>query len=178
MTREIKLVFGRTGSGKSYLVKTVLLKDYNRIVIIDTQFEYDGLIFYDFMSLSEYHLTNSPESFKYVCRFKNDTDIEYLFKWCYAVGNLVLVVEEAEQYINPYAKSSNFLYLVRYGRHKAVSIIGIARRLSELSTDFKAQVNEIISFKQVLPLDIKLAEQLGLYNLDTLPQYQYKSVQY
>lgn len=178
MKREIKLIFGKTGSGKSFLVKNKILPLFTRLVIVDPQQEYEGLVFFSFEDLSTYHLENSPETFRYVARFSSDLDIEYLFKWCYVIGNLCLVVEEAEQYISPYAKSNSFLYLVRYGRHKSISIIGIARRLSELSTDFKAQVNEIISFKQTLPLDLKLAEQLGLFGLDTLPEYQYKSIQY
>ncbi|MCC7332647.1 MAG: DUF87 domain-containing protein [Flavobacteriales bacterium] len=178
MNREIKLIFGKTGSGKSYFVKNKILPLFSRLVIIDPQLEYEGLIFTDYSDLANFHLENSPESFRYVCRFNSDLDIDFLFRWCYAVGNLCLVVEEAEQYISPYAKSSNFLYLVRYGRHKSISIIGIARRLSELSTDFKAQVNEIISFKQTLPLDLKLAEQLGLFGLDKLGKYETKIVQY
>lgn len=179
MKREIKLVFGKTGSGKSYFVKNELLKNYSRIVIVDPQFEYEeGLVFTSIQDLSTFYLEHRPEKFTFIARFKSDRDIELLFRWCYIIGNLVLVVEEAEQYISPYTKSSNFLKLVRYGRHKAVSIIGVARRLSELSTDFKSQVNTIYSFKQTLPLDLKLAEQLGLYNLDKLPVYQYNSVEY
>ena len=176
-TREITLVFGKTGSGKSYFTRSYI-QDFERVVIIDPLHEYEGLIFTNINDLIDFYEYNKPETFRFVCRFENDSEYDYLFEFCNAVGNLLLVVEEAEMYISPYAKSSEFLNLVRYGRHKAISIIGVARRASELSTDFKAMVNRIVSFKQTLPHDLKIMSQLGLENLEQLPDYEYKEVYY
>lgn len=176
--RLIKLIFGRTGYGKSFLAKK-LIKDFNRVIVIDPMFEYEsGLIFLSFEDMLNYYKEHLPETFTFICRFSNDVDIEFAFKFCTVVGNLLLVVEEAEIYISPFAKSTNFLNLVRYGRHKSISILGIARRTSELSTDLKAQVNGIYSFNQMLPRDIAIMQELGFSGIENLPFYEYQYIEF
>lgn len=176
--REIILIFGKTGSGKTFLAN-ILTKNVKRLIIVDVFNEYEkGIIFNSFLDLLEYHKKNNPENFRYIARFESDLDYDYLFKFCYEVGNLTLLVEEAEIYINPYQKRNEFLKLVRYGRHREISIIGIARRVTELSTDFKAQVNKIYSFKQTLPRDLKIMQELGFENLESLNEHKYAIVEY
>lgn len=176
--RTIRLIFGRTGYGKSYLAK-FLIKSEKRVLIIDPMLEYDsGLIFTTFEDLISYYREHKPETFKFICRFKSDLEIEFAFRFCSIVGNLLLVVEEAEIYISPFARSTNFLDIVRYGRHNSISILGIARRTSELSADLKAQVNTIYSFNQILPRDIKLMEEMGFINIDKLPPHEYHKLDY
>jgi len=135
--------------------------------------EYEGTIVENFEDCCDYFLNVKPSSFRIVARFTDDLDIEYLFKLCFVVGNLVLVVEEAEIYISPFAKSTSFLRLVRYGRHRNIRIIGVARRVSELSVDFRAQVNTIISFKQTEPRDLAIMQELGFTGLENLNNYQF-----
>lgn len=176
--RKIILIFGRTGSGKTFLAKKLISK-FKRIIIIDKMLEYDSdTIFYNFDSLLDYYLKNVPDEFIFVCRFENDSDIELLFKFCWYAKNLLLVVEESELYISPYQKQSNFLKLVRYGRHRAISIIAIARRVVELSNDVKANADEIISFKQILKKDIEYLKQLGFQKIDNLKQYEFEVINY
>jgi len=175
--RKIYLIFGKTGSGKSTLAKK-LLADFERQIIIDPQFEYsEGTIFNDILELQCYHFEYRPETFKYICRFDKDLDYEFLFRWVYIIGDCVLLTEEAEQYISPRSTQGDFLRLVRYGRHKNISIIGIARRPTELSIDFRSQVNKIISFKQTDPTDIERMESLGFSGVENLPDYEFVEVE-
>lgn len=88
--------------------------------------------------------------------------------------NICIVVEEAEIYIKPQSQSTAFLYLCRYGRHSDVSIIAVARRSAELSTNVKALCDRIISFKQTLPRDLQSLEVLGLPDLDKLELFDYQ----
>jgi hypothetical protein len=169
MSERISLIFGKTGTGKSTLAKE-LIKDQNRVIIIDPQREYnETIIFENIPSLWDYIEKN--ENFGVLsCRFETDLEIDYLFRTCKIIGNLTLVVEEAEIYISPNARSGYFLDLVRYGRHKGVKIIGIARRRAELSADFRGMCEVIYSFKQTEPLDIDAMKKLsndfnGLENL-------------
>lgn len=179
-TRVIYLIYGKTGSGKSTLAKK-LIKNFSRICIIDALHEYnEGIIFYSLMDFTNYLKTYKyqKENFTYIFRFTNDNDINNLFVLIYELENICLLLEEAEIYISPYSKRSSFLKLVRYGRHKEISIIGIARRISELSTDFRAQVNKIYTFKQTDFNDLKKLESLGIYDADKLAEYEFKELQY
>ena len=145
-------------------------------MVVDALAEYDGICIESFENFVEYFREFHPDSFRLVCRFSSDLDLEYLFKALFEIGNATLVVEEAEIYISPYAKSGSFLRLVRYGRHKNINIIGVARRATELSMDFRAQTNRIISFTQTEPRDIQALEKLGFHNLGKLPLYEFTEI--
>lgn len=176
--RKIILIFGRTGSGKSYLTKR-LIKKIDRVCIIDVLFEYDnGLIFYTLSDFLDYLEKKTEKKFCYIFRFTSDFEIELLFDLLYTLSNLTLVVEEAEIYISSYSKKSNFLKLVRYGRHKSISIIAVARRVTELSNDLRAQANKIISFKQILKNDLDYLKTLGFHKVETLKQFDFETVIY
>ena len=178
--RKIILIFGRTGSGKTYFAKR-LISGLDRVIVIDKMFEYDdGIVFNNINDMIDYILMYKPDKFKFICRFESDVEIELLFKLCWYLKNLVLVVEESELYISPYTKQSEFLRLVRYGRHKSISIIAIARRVVELSNDVKANADKIITFKQILTKDLEYLERLGFdkEKVLNLKNYEYCEIIY
>lgn len=174
MERNIFLIFGKTGTGKTTLAKK-LFSEYKRIIIVDSLAEYqNGIIFYTYEDFRDYILFKTDrENFRYILRFTTDDEIEQMFNLVFDLTDFVLVLEEAEIYISPYTKKSNFLRLVNYGRHREISIIGIARRTSELSLQLRAQVNKIYSFKQTEIQDIEKMEKLGLIGLDKLEKYKF-----
>jgi hypothetical protein len=175
--RSVTVIFGKTGTGKSYHAKKII-KTFSRVIICDPKHEYDGLVFENFSDLSDYYKEYKPESFAFVCRFENELDYDYVFKLALIIEDLLLVVEEAEIYISPGARSSSFLDLVRYGRHHGISILGIARRATELSIDFKAMCDKIISFKQTFPRDIKTMQELGFEDVENLPEYEFIEIDF
>lgn len=176
MSRKITLIFGKTGTGKSTKAKSLIKESLSsRIIVIDALAEYDEFIIVEnFLDFYEYVKDN--QDFKLACRFSSDMDIEYLFKIVFELGNILLIVEEAEIYISPYAKQSNFLRLVRYGRHKNISIIGIARRAAELSIDLRANTDNIISFKQTELTDIEIMKKIGFENLNNLNEFESREI--
>lgn len=147
-----------------------------RLLVIDSRAEYNNgfTIVYDFENLYEYIV--NKDNFKVACRFTNDDDIEFTFKLIFVLKNICLLAEEAEVYISPYAKQSYFLNLVRYGRHQNISIVGVARRASELSIDLRANTDIIYSFKQTEQNDLEKMEKIGFQNLDNLPEHEYKQI--
>lgn len=173
MTERITLIFGKTGTGKTTFAKSIV-KNEQRLICIDPLAEFDYEVFTDFESAYNYLTVN--ETFKVSIRFTNDLDFEYLFKLIFELENITLLLEEAEIYISPSVRSSEFLRLVRYGRHRKINIVGIARRSAELSRDFRSQTNRIVSFKQTDIIDLKNLELLGLSNLDNLNEHEYKEV--
>jgi hypothetical protein len=150
-----------------------LIENEKRLIVLDPREEYNNLIIIEDFESFIFFIKKKKE-FRISCRFTRDEDIEFLFKAIFDIENVLLVMEECEVFINPGNKSSNFLRLVRYGRHKQIRLIGVARRTAELSRDFRAQVNKVISFKQTEDIDLKKMEELGLKNLDNLISLDYK----
>lgn len=144
--------------------------------MIDKMFEYEGIEIYNFLDFYEYTLTH--KQFRIACRFECDLDYEYLFRLIFELKNITLLAEEIELYVNPRTQSSSFLRLVRYGRHRQINIVGIARRASEMSIDFRSQTNRIISFRQTEINDLKIFENIGLHDLDKLGDHNYKEIYY
>ena len=174
--RQIIIVYGKTGTGKTSLAQKIIAEK-KRVIIIDPKDEYeDGLIFSNLLDLFQFMISYNPKEFKFICRFESDLEHEYLFSLCQVIEDVLLVVEEAEIYISPFAKSSTFLDLCRYGRHHNISILGIARRSSELSINFRSLVTRLISFKQTEPRDLKIMEELGFKDIDKLPEYEYQEI--
>ena len=167
MNNEIVLVLGRKGSGKSSLVKNVLIKDKKRLIIIDVQSEYDDyLIIEDFESLDEY--ISEHKEFKIACRFTNDKDLYFLFSYVFIEGNLTLCCDELSKYVSAYKKGHPFSDLINFGRHKQIDIIGVARRPAELSREFRSQADIIYSFYQYDEKDLQVLNEMGIYEADKL----------
>jgi chromosomal replication initiation ATPase DnaA len=176
-TRKIFLIFGKTGTGKSFLANK-LINDFPRTITIDPKHEYtNGLIFYSFEVFANYIIDNKflydiNKEFNFICRFNLETEIESLFELCEIIENVCLLIDEIEFYIDARNKSTYFNNLINYGRHHNISIIGIARRPSEMSTTLKSQVDKIFSFQMSLPSDIKYLENFGFTNVESLPLYR------
>jgi energy-coupling factor transporter ATP-binding protein EcfA2 len=184
--REITIIFGRTGSGKTFLVKK-LIEPLKRVIIIDALNEYtDGIIFYNIKDFAQYFLDNpNLKEFRIICRFHNfdlnsdmETTFNRLFDLVFHISNLTLVIEEAEIYISSNQRKSVFNNLVKYGRHKAISIIAVARRVTELSNELKSQLNIAYSSKQILQKDIDYLKILGFKQIENLPQYEFEKIEY
>jgi chromosomal replication initiation ATPase DnaA len=176
-TRKIFLIFGKTGTGKSFLANN-LISDFSRTIIVDPKHEYkNGLIFYTFEVLANYIIDNKflndvNKEFNFICRFNLESEIESLFELCEIVENVCLLIDEIEFYIDSRNKSTYFNNLINYGRHHNISLIGIARRPAEMSTTLKSQVDKIFSFQMSLPNDVKYMENLGLTDVDKLPLFR------
>jgi hypothetical protein len=173
--RQIILIYGKTGMGKSTKAKEII-SGYDRVIIIDPKAEYDGLVFTDCVDMIEYYEANEPEKFIFICRFQTDVEHESVFKFCEVIENVLLVVEECEIYISPKSQSSYFYNLCRYGRHHNVSVLGIARRSGEISIGFRSLVTKIISFKQTEPRDVKYMDDLGLHDVDKIEPHEFIEV--
>ncbi len=171
---RLTIIYGKTGTGKTLLSKS-LIKDEKRVIVIDMLDEYSDesfIVVKDFDSF--YEIVTNQKEFKISCQYSNDLDIETTFQLVRKIKNLVLVVEEASIYISPNTRQSYFLDLCRFGRHENIKIIGISRRASELSADFKGLSECIISLRQTEPLDLSILSKLGLNNLSDLTPYEYK----
>ncbi len=149
----ITLVFGKRGSGKTYLVKK-LIRDLYSAVVADVFNEYAPL-----------PLAKTPQDIvdnRKIRVMMDSENAENLFLETIShLKNRTIVIEEIDRFCSPYWIEPRLDRLVRYGRHKNISIIGVSRRPVEIHRNLTANANEIISFRMIEPNDLKYFRQIS-----------------
>jgi DNA helicase HerA-like ATPase len=184
MTPFIKIVLGKRGSGKSYLVKNKLMFSYTecrKIVIIDPNHEYEGLVAENFGDFVNWFREYEKSPFvKIVCRFENDDDISRLFLQAKTIGvnyPVLYVIEETDLFCDPYKIDEHFSKLIRHGRHWKASLICISRRPAELNRLVTSQANEIYVFQFSEPNDLLYLKRTG-FNIDDVKKLNPENHEY
>lgn len=176
LQRQVVLILGKSGTGKTVLAKR-LTERCRRILILDPLFEFGGTVFFSFEDVADY-LESNPDEFRVVLRPQEEEDADYFFRLARAIGNVTLLVDEAEIYIDARSMPESFKWLVHYGRHQLVSIVAIARRAPELNVYLRAQQTSIFSFKQTLPSDVDHLVDCGFAReaLEALEEHRYETL--
>ena len=175
--RKVILVLGTTGSGKTTITKELRARAKRKITL-DPLAEYDGTIFYNFGDMYEYirekNLKDVGE-LNAVLRPTSDVDKDMVFALSRTMTNFLLVVEEAELYLDKNNLNTDFEWCINYGRHNNISILCIARRVPEISITFRAMMTSIISFRQVEPRDLQYLAAYGFDEdeISALPDHEY-----
>jgi len=178
--KKIILIFGKRGSGKSYLANKQIESE-SRFVIFDTISEYEnGVVFgvenYD--KLLEFWRTVYNQNFRIIYRpIKPKEEIEQIGELVYILGNCCFLVEEIDCYCSPYQISDNFAAIIQRGRHKNITLIGITQRPFGIHRLLTSQAKEIYVFNTNEPRDreylrILLGQEIDS-KLDALKQYEY-----
>jgi len=142
-------IFGRKGSGKSFLAKEIAREEL-RIIAIDSLGEYDDLeVITGFKeSVNAMVAVEKRPNFALALRtYSLDEDLE-LINLAFHMQHFTLLVEETSRYVSPASLPQPLEQLVRYGRHSAINQIYLARRPSEIHRDLTAQSDVIVSFVQ------------------------------
>ncbi|MFA6152992.1 MAG: hypothetical protein WC716_16840 [Chitinophagaceae bacterium] len=180
MKDRVIFILGKRGSGKSTLAKRVLSR-FSRVIVFDPLKEYrEGIIIRSIDALFAF-AKNPPETFTLVLRFQNvDAELvaleyETAAKVAHALGDLLLVLEECEMFINSNNQSSFINYLISYGRHENINMLAIGRRPREIPIRFRANFTTIAVFRTTEPPDLNHLEVYGFdpEEIATLPEYEY-----
>lgn len=157
-------IFGKKGTGKSYLVKNKIIKRFKRIVIFDTQNEYDlaeseflgnNAIcnnVNDFIFILKY--LYDEEKFKIICKFQEIDEITIALNLIYELGKISVVIEEGHLLEN---RKKDILYKIyTTGRHKNINLISTSQRFASVSRELTSQSDIIISFRQTEKIDLNV----------------------
>lgn len=154
-TAEITVILGKRGSGKSTLARDLLRAAPERVIIVDTLGEH-GKGRTIVRSVAELFAAIKRRAFNVAVQFEN---AEEGFTWAcrvaYAAGGLTLFIDEIDFYIKANYAPEPFSMLVRYGRHKSVEMICIARRPPDLWRNLTANADGIYCFRTIEPRDLK-----------------------
>lgn len=161
MDNSILVVLGRKGSGKSTLVREIIrekMVERRRVLIIDGMGEYGGegieVVHGVDDALDRIEKIDDHDRFAYAFRTMRSEDDLDLIGVAYEVPNQLLVIEEASRYCSATQLPDEIGQLVRYGRHREIDMIFIARRPSELHRDVTANADVVVTFQQHEPRDV------------------------
>lgn len=158
VNRHVRLVLGKTGSGKTTLARQ-FVKGLPRALIIDNGFcEFPAVQFLNVQDLHDYLDGYGGPGGNFRASFTPlRRDVPTLFQWAREIGNaeeMTLVLEECDRF--PTAESAPaFEELVQRGRHYGVHLLGLTTHPYAVNIDLRRQATEIYTFRQHEPNDLR-----------------------
>ncbi len=149
-TRDITLVLGKGGCGKTLWTRRSLEGQTRYLVQEWDQHEYRGVRITDRRALHDYLARFGHASFR-VC-FDALEDFPVLCAYAQALGRCTVVIEEADRPglcgapVDP-----ELMELITRGRHAGVSLVAVTGRPTNLAVDLRARATRVIAFAQTEP---------------------------
>lgn len=148
MNRDIVLVMGMTGYGKSWWTK-LFHRGYRRTVVYDPAASFEVKEWLDPEEILERLLSEKPPS-QFDYGFVDPDAVEGIGDLLFSVGENLYIVEELATVFEKglmrtpqWAKNMCF-----FGRHRACSLVLVAQRPTYIPIDFRSQANRVITFCQ------------------------------
>jgi len=178
--KKIKLVIGKRGSGKSYLVKK-MIADEKYLFIWDLMSEYNEGVVFERESLAkmcEFWQNHYRRPHRIIYRpLRPKFEIGFIALAIYNLGNIVFVVEEIDSVCDAYNMPEYFSNIVQRGRHKNITLVGVTPAPFGIHRDLTRQAKEIYIFNTNEPRDIQyLSNLLGsaiTEKIQSLRQHEY-----
>lgn len=178
--KKIILIFGKRGTGKSYLA-TKLIEAERRLLVFDTLSEYETGVLFDAEEVEafrDFWRRTYRGNFRLVYRpLRPDVEIEEMAGLVFALGNMTFLVEEIDCYCTSFQISEAFAHIIQRGRHKNITLIGVTQRPFGIHRLLTSQAKEIYIFGTNEPRDRDYLKALLGHEiepkLDALEQYQY-----
>jgi hypothetical protein len=176
---DIKLIVGKTGSGKT--VKCLnLTRDIERVIYFDTQNKdyTDGVAFYDMSELSRFWLKVYKQKFRLIYRPVDPmNEFDEICRLAFTCGNLTIVAEELPSLCGSQVIGAELRKVIFRGRAHDIHFIGMMNRPIGIHRDITSQATEIFVFNIDEPRDLKyFQERIGQdieQKVRSLGQYQY-----
>ncbi len=179
MQNLIVFIAGRKGSGKTTLALAIA-QDAPRVFALDTVGQYGPEHGFDVAFGTDAAVramlgTRGRDRFRISLRSDSTDELLSLARLAYELPGHLLIVEEASFYCSPYQLPDELSRLIRYGRHRAIDQLYIARRPSEVHRDVTAQADVGVTFAQHEPIDVRYLRAVagpGAERVTTLPRYR------
>jgi len=161
MDNTILCIFGRKGSGKSFLAKQCL-DDWDRVLILDLMAEYPG-------DVRTWTLEEAREELIRLCgreRWKLSAtglapyESLALLDLAREIPGLLVVVEEAGTLCSPSDLPPELAELVYRGRHYGVSLLVLSQRPATVHRGVTSQADLVVAFRQHEQRDIAYLRSL------------------
>lgn len=177
MQREVRLYLGKTGSGKTHLMRAHMA-GLTRFLVLDADFnELPGTAHGTLEGLLDYLEARAPVPGGFFgARYTPRRDEqEIIMEAAKLYGPLTLVLEEADRFARP-AESEGYDELIARGRHFGVGIWAASLYPFALPSELRRQATSIYAFRQHEPRDITWLREVMGESADELPhlgQFEY-----
>ena len=177
---EIGLIFGRKGSGKTTLARSLLPKTKRALVLDTLGRDYGGgCVVTTAGGLRDYwQRVKEFTDFCIICRPRDDEMVREFFHTVRHAVNVTAMVEEADRYCSPYNIQEDLGWSINYGRQFGQTLIGCARRAAAVSRTWTANADWIVAHQTQEPNDLAYLAEYGFIaeNLKTLPPFEWEMV--
>lgn len=149
-SREIILVLGKGGCGKTLWTRRHLAAQTRYLVTEWDQHEYRGVLITHRAALLAYLERFGHASFR-IC-YDRVEDFPALCVYAQSLRNLTLVIEEADRPgLCGAPVDVELMELIARGRHYGVSLVAVSGRPTNLAVDLRARATRVIAFAQTEP---------------------------
>jgi DNA helicase HerA-like ATPase len=174
MTREVVIILGKTGFGKSTWLAHYCDR-FTRIFAFDPFGKFPANYWDEALILDRVADNNFAPGRQFRIGSYNRNDLELLGALAFMSGDCLLVVEEAGFIWNKGERIPDWLReIVFLGRHKNVSLAITAQRAAYIPIDLRSQANRLVSFWQTELVDVGWLESYlndRVNEIPTLPKY-------
>ena len=173
MQREVILVLGKTGSGKTTWTRR-FSETLTRVVVLDAGFQdYQGLAYGDLTSLIDgaAKLDAGGSGFFRVTYTPRSGEAPVVMDLARVLGNCYLVIEEADRFDDPKV-CPEYDEIISRGRHYGVSILGVSLYPFKLPADLRRQATRIICFRMHEPRDLDYLYDIIGEDISKLPNLE------
>lgn len=181
MQNVIVCVFGRKGTGKTTYAANLTEKLYQSgktVIVVAPMggFKLHGSPEVDSVKQLEAVARSGRRSMLIIPDMDDDLPTK-TFEFAYRAGNCVLVVDEVDTYFSHANPDPWLRKIVRYGRHRGVSLIAICQRPANVQRDLTAMADELILFSMTENRDIEYLKARigvqGVAQVTALPPFKH-----
>jgi len=163
-------ILAPTKWGKTTLARH-LLPSFPRTIVLDVaeQFPKDETDFVvesiaELGEIAKLLIKHAEKNFRIIRRYPETFDGDYaadldaVIKIAYAIGGVMIVADEFQEFMNREHISRELKTLILRGRHRGVGLMGITQRPAEVSKTFLAQCIHLFVGGFASPQDLKYIE--------------------
>jgi hypothetical protein len=174
----ITLIFGKRGSGKSFLGKK-LIAGHKRYLVYDTLGEYiDGVVIESFDVLKLFWGSTYVKDFRIIYRpLDPEREFEKICDLVWNLGNMTFLIEEVDCFCKPQSICMPFGSIIQRGRHRNITLIGVTQRPHGIARLLTSQAKQMCIFNTTEPRDVDYFRQVVgdclVERVTALKQYEY-----